>query len=234
MEQIAPPPHAARRAWGAVLAVLAIVGTAGAAFLVRKPLLMVVPLCADGQWDRCFGTFNGVALWSVATLPVALLVLWSFARRRSAAGDHSAWRRSLAEVGMVYGTLPWLWITMLPGSGAGVVTGRVSLVPLRDLATMDTGQVVGNLLVLAALGSLAPVRFAAMRSLPRILALGAGCSIMIEVAQYVLRLDRVSSVDDVLLNTVGAVIAALISRPWWRTPSGVLLDRSRPLPAGVR
>jgi glycopeptide antibiotics resistance protein len=117
---------------------------------------------------------------------------------------------------MVYGTLPWVWITMLPGSGAGVVEGPVSLVPLRDLATMDAGQVIGNLLVLAALGFFAPVRFRALASLPRVLALGAACSILIEVAQYVLMLDRVSSIDDVLLNTAGAGIAALTSRTWWR------------------
>lgn len=48
-------------------------------------------------------------------------------------------------------------------------------------------------------------------------ALGAGCSALVETAQYVLRLDRVSSVDDVLVNTVGAVLAGLASRRWWRT-----------------
>ncbi|WP_214417233.1 VanZ family protein [Sphaerisporangium fuscum] len=35
-------------------------------------------------------------------------------------------------------------------------------------------------------------------------------------AQYVLRLDRVSSVDDVSINTAGAGPAALASRRWWR------------------
>ncbi|WP_420853236.1 VanZ family protein [Segeticoccus rhizosphaerae] len=35
-----------------------------------------------------------------------------------------------------------------------------------------------------------------------------------ETAQYVLQLDRVFSIDDVLLNTVGAGLAALASRPW--------------------
>jgi hypothetical protein len=43
---------------------------------------------------------------------------------------------SLAEVGIVYGTAPWVWITMLPGAEAGTVPGRVSLVPLRDLLTI--------------------------------------------------------------------------------------------------
>jgi hypothetical protein len=125
-----------------------------------------------------------------------------------AAGVASAWRMSLAEVGMVHGTVPFVWMTLMPGSGAGIVPARLSLVPLRDLFEMGPLGIVGNLLVFAALGFFAPMRFAALASLPRILALAAGCSILIEVAQYVLQLDRVSSVDDVLLNAVGAVPAA--------------------------
>ena len=105
----------------------------------------------------------------------------------------------------------------MPGPGAGVVPGRVSLVPLRDLITMGPLGIAGNLLIFAALGFFAPIRFAALASVPRILALGAGCSALVEIAQYVLRLDRVSSVDDILVNAVGAGLAALASRRWWRT-----------------
>jgi glycopeptide antibiotics resistance protein len=110
----------------------------------------------------------------------------------------------------------------------------VSLVPLRDLLTILAGgpltvtvQIVGNLLVFAALGFLAPLRFAALASVPRILALAAGCSVLVEAAQYVLRLDRVSSVDDVLLNAAGAGLAALASHRWWRAPAGASSDRPR-------
>lgn len=157
-----------------------------------------------------------VVLVSVAALPLALLVVWVLARRRSGTSAW-VWRMSLAEVGIVYGTVPWVWMIMSPGSD----TSRVSLVPLRDLLAVladgpvtATVQVVGNLLVFAALGFFAPIRFAV--SVPRILALAAGCSVLVEVAQYVLQLNRVSSVDDVLLNTLGAGLAALASRRWWR------------------
>ncbi|MFF1895838.1 VanZ family protein [Streptomyces sp. NPDC058206] len=144
------------------------------------------------------------------------------------------WPMSLAEVGMVHGTLPFLWMTMMPGAGAGTVPGRVSLVPLRDLLTMGPVGIVGNLLIFAALGFFAPMRFAALASAPRILALGAGCSVLVETAQYVLRLDRLSSVDDVLVNAVGAVLAALASRRWWCTTAEAPSDQRRPAlaPAG--
>ncbi|MEU7763205.1 MULTISPECIES: VanZ family protein [Micromonospora] len=175
-------------------------------------------------WHGWFGTINGVVLLTVAAWPAAALVVWVLARRRGGGGP--AWRRSLAEVGIVYGTVPWVWMIMLPGDGAGVVPGRVSLVPLRDLLTVLAGgpltvtvQIVGNLLVFAALGFFGPLRFAALASVPRILVLAAGCSVLVEVAQYALRLDRVSSVDDVLLNTAGAGLAALASRRWWRAPA---------------
>ncbi|MFE7791567.1 VanZ family protein [Streptomyces sp. NPDC057460] len=225
------PPRRARRI---VLLSLAILGLASAAFVVRGPLMMAAPMCMAGRWHGCFDTFNGVVLITVVALPLAALVVWVLARRRRAAGVTSAWPLSLAEVGMVHGTLPFLWMTMMPGAGAGTVPGRVSLVPLRDLLTMGPLGIVGNLLIFAALGFFAPMRFAALASVPRILALGAGCSVLVETAQYVLRLDRVSSVDDVLVNAAGAVLAALASRRWWCTTAEAPSDQRRPAlaPAG--
>ncbi|UUU44016.1 VanZ family protein [Streptomyces sp. NBC_00162] len=225
------PPRRARRI---VLLGLAILGMASAVFIVRGPLMMSAPMCMAGRWHGCFDTFNGVVLMTLVALPLALLVVWALARRRRAADVTSAWRMSLAEVGMVHGTAPFIWMTMMPGGGAGTVPARVSLVPLRDLVTMGPLGIVGNLLVFAALGFFAPMRFAALASLPRILTLGAGCSVLVETAQYVLRLDRVSSVDDVLVNAAGAVLAAMASRRWWRTTAQAPSDQPRPAlaPAG--
>ncbi|MGW8366479.1 VanZ family protein, partial [Streptomyces wedmorensis] len=176
----------------------------------------------------------GLWLLTLAARPGALLVFGSLAPRRRRPGGASAWRTSLAEVGMVHGTLPFLWLTMMPGGGAGVVPARVSLVPLRDLVTMGPLGIGGNLLVFAALGFFAPMRFAALASVPRVLALGAGCSVLVETAQYVLRLDRVSSVDDVLVNAAGAALAALASRRWWRTPEATRSEEpQRPVPAAA-
>ncbi|WP_307831337.1 VanZ family protein [Nucisporomicrobium flavum] len=204
-------------------AVLAVVCVAGIAYVLRRPLLMAAPQCLAGRWHGCYDTENGVLLMMLLGLPVAGLVVWALAtaRRRRAGGAGTAWRLSLAEVGMVYGTVPFVWITMMPGPGAGVVPGRVSLVPLRDLATMGPLGIAGNLLIFAALGFFAPMRFALVASVPRVLALGAGCSVLVEVAQYVLQLDRVSSVDDVLVNAAGAALAGLASRRWWRSGEGI-------------
>ncbi|MDZ5445325.1 VanZ family protein [Micromonospora sp. 4G57] len=210
---------------------LAVIGVASVAFAVRRPLLMSAPRCMAGRWHGCYDTENGVLLMMLVGLPLAALVAWALARFRRATGSTSAWRMSLAEMGLVYGTVPLVWITMMPGPGAGTVPGRVSLIPLRDLLTMGPVGIGGNLLIFAALGFFAPMRFAVLASVPRILALGAGCSALVETAQYVLRLDRVSSVDDVLVNAAGAVLAGLASRHWWRTAAELPSDRPRPAPA---
>ncbi|WP_406864411.1 VanZ family protein [Streptomyces sp. HUAS MG47] len=226
------PPRRTRRF---VLVGLAVLGVAGALFVVRGPLMMAAPRCVAGQWHGCLDTFNGVVLMTLVAVPPSLLVVWALARRRRAVGVAAAWRMSLAEVGMVHGTVPFVWMTMMPGGGAGVVPARVSLVPLRDLVTMGTLGIVGNLLVFASLGFFAPMRYAALASVPRILALGAGCSVLVETAQYVLQLDRVSSVDDVLVNASGAALAALASRRWWRRDTAdAPPEQPRPEPVPAR
>ncbi|WP_243704687.1 VanZ family protein [Micromonospora sp. KC723] len=94
--------------------------------------------------------------------------------------------------------------------------------PLVDVVDLlDDGpatavvQVVGNLLVFAALGFLAPVRWAALAGVGRLFLLGVAGSALVEWLQYALDLGRVTSVDDVLINATGAALAALASRPRW-------------------
>jgi hypothetical protein len=202
-----------RRAALAGLAVLVVALILVLVGVVRRPLLMAAPACFSGRRHGCYDTFNGPLLMMLVGLPVAALLVWALAAVR----PRGAGRRSLAEVGMVYGTVPMVWLTLQPGAAPGVAPGRVSLVPLRDLVTMGPIGIGGNLLVFSALGFFAPIRFAALASLPRILALGAACSVLVETAQYVFRLDRVSSVDDVLVNAAGAALFGLASRRWWRT-----------------
>src|SRR4051794_24058810 len=116
------------RARTIALLTLAAIGLASAAYVLRRMLMISVPACVAGRWHGCGDTENGVVLLTLAGLPIAGLVVWGLAGLRRA----SDWRLSLAEVGMVYGTVPFLWLTLMPGVGAGVVPGRVSLVPLRD------------------------------------------------------------------------------------------------------
>ncbi|GII55396.1 hypothetical protein Pth03_37850 [Planotetraspora thailandica] len=124
----------------------------------------------------------------------------------------------MADVAVVAGTAPWIWMILTPGAGQGV-----QLIPLVDLADQITRmppgaavvQVAGNLLVFAALGAMLPVRSARFASLTAVAAVAATASLTVEILQYALRIGRVSSVDDVILNAAGAVFAAFATRRWW-------------------
>ncbi|MEU7143612.1 VanZ family protein [Nocardia sp. NPDC046473] len=160
----------------------------------------------NGTWE----SWGGVILASIAAIPVAGVAAWWLGRWRGR-------RAALCEVGMVLGTAPWLWMILTPKG-----TGRsLNLVPLRDLAEQLTDDRVieqfgGNLLVFAALGFLLPLRLPWFARPYRILLTAAGASIVVETLQFALAIGRHSSVDDVLLNAVGAYLAALSVHLWIR------------------
>lgn len=122
---------------------------------------------------------------------------------------------------MLVGTAPWLWMILTPTGGAG----GLQLVPLRDLLDVLRGgdtlvQLVGNLLAFAAVGFFLPMRLRLARApwVPLVVALVvAGLAVVVEALQFVLPLGRVSSIDDVLINAVGAALASLLSMQWWRS-----------------
>ncbi|MGP4016226.1 VanZ family protein [Saccharopolyspora sp. 5N708] len=164
-----------------------------------------------------------VLIAAAVALPLAAVAVFALVRWRTANGVACPVRRSLAEVGAVVATSPWLWMVLTPRPGER----GVALVPLRDLVDLLDGrtatlivQLVGNLLVLAAFGAFLPMRFAALARMRRVAVVAVGMSVTIEVLQYALDLGRVSSVDDVLVNTIGALAGAALSRRWWAVPQG--------------
>jgi len=159
-----------------------------------------------------------VVLVAALAVPAVIGVAWLLFRTRirKGVGRTDALRRTVAEVGMVAGTVPWLWMILTPIPGEGLV----HLVPFEDLAgqlerplSWVFFQVTGNLLVFAAFGLLAPVRWPIGPW--RVLGIAALASASVEFLQWALDLGRVASVDDVLLNAGGAALAALCSRRWW-------------------
>jgi hypothetical protein len=171
--------------------------------------------------------WGGVIVTALLALPLAVLAGHLLGRRRAARDRARPFRTAYADVFMVAGTLPWLWMILTPGSGES----GVNLVPFRDLievlrSPLSTviAQVGGNILVFAALGALLPVRSSRFARLRLIALVSAGASLTVETLQYGLSLHRVSSIDDVLLNAAGAVLAAATTRRWWarRIPEGTV------------
>jgi glycopeptide antibiotics resistance protein len=160
---------------------------------------------------------GGVERWipvvvvSIAVLPLAVLaVLGLNAFRRRSGPAPLALRHSIAEVGMVAGTVPWIWMILTPLPGRREVRPWPVLDILTQIhegAVFAFFQIVGNLLVFAAFGFFAPIRWS-IRPLA-VVGIAALASATVEGLQYVLDLGRVTSVDDVLLNATGAGLAAL-------------------------
>ncbi len=172
-----------------------------------------------GAWHR--GGMRDIWVWRVELFVGALItgvafaaVVWARRRWWLARVPLPIGRRyALAEAGAVVGTVPWLVMTMWPDP---VAPSRLSLVPVRDLLSLDPSavpvQVGGNLMVFAALGFCLPLRWPEFASPTRVFALAIAGSVAVEVTQYVLDLGRVSAVDDVLVNAGGALLAACASR----------------------
>jgi hypothetical protein len=119
--------------------------------------------------------------------------------------------RTFGLVASVAGTAPWIWMILTPTSAPR----RVQLDPVAGLSDVLTSgdavvQIVGNLLVFAAFGAFAPLRWPLR--LWHVLLLAALGSTAVELLQYLLQLGRVSATDDILVNTLGAGLAYAAGR----------------------
>lgn len=157
---------------------------------------------------------NVLVAWAIA-VPIVFLGAWLLFRLRLRRGSSrpEALRFTVAEAGVLLGTLPWVWMILTPVDGERTVLP----VPFRDLLETlgDTPmrafvQVGANLIVFVPLGFFLPLRFPRLMGVWRMTLLGAVFSAVLETAQYVFDLGRFSSIDDVLMNAAGAGIGALI------------------------
>lgn len=168
--------------------------------------------------QQAWHVWGNIIIWAVSAVPLAIVAAWLLTLRRIRAGHPFPARTAVADTAIVVGTAPWVWMILTPGAGRE----GISLIPFVDLWSVLQGapgaafvQVGGNLLVFATLGAMLPVRSARFAAPARVAAVAATASLGVELLQYVLRLGRVSSVDDVLINTAGAVLAATVTRRWW-------------------
>ena len=101
----------ARRTRRIVIVGLAILGAAIAAFGPVDAVLKILSMpMREPDWHGWVGTFNGVALITVAALPLAALAVWALARRRRATGQRRRgrggcrWPRSASSTGRCRGS----------------------------------------------------------------------------------------------------------------------------------
>jgi glycopeptide antibiotics resistance protein len=77
---------------------------------------------------------------------------------------------------------------------------------LEDSPGGKLADLFGNVLLFAPLGFLLPLLVPAIRRWWQVLAVGAGISLLIELYQLTWPLVRNASVDDVLMNALGALL----------------------------
>lgn len=131
--------------------------------------------------------------------------------------------RTYAAAGMILLAVYWYFVIRLTGGTPTnfiiirdfARTINVSLVPFRDIAEILTTndvagrviQIVGNLVMFVPLGVLVPLFWNGWRRPSRAIGLGVCMSLFIEVNQ--LFNHRATSVDDLILNTLGAAVGWL-------------------------
>ena len=127
----------ARRTRRIVIVGLAILGAAIAAFGPVDAVLKILSMpMREPVWHVWVGTFNGVALITVAVLPLAALAVWALARRRSATGATPAGVADVAGRGRHGLRDGAVGLDHHAAGRPGRPSRRVSLVPLRDLLTI--------------------------------------------------------------------------------------------------
>ncbi|MQA08790.1 MAG: hypothetical protein GEU98_09630 [Pseudonocardiaceae bacterium] len=156
----------------------------------------------------------------VTALPLITFVWWLLIKWRTRADDYRlAATTAVLDISLVLTTLSVLYVVTVPMSEVPV--GMTKLAPGADIEAGVFGhesiwQVIGNLVLMVPIGAIAPLRIRPLYGLGRVALAAAALSLVIELTQYVLASGRVTATDDVLLNTIGAVLGAMITQRWWR------------------
>jgi hypothetical protein len=176
--------------------------------------------------------FWGMIPVSAIALPYALLgwPLLAARRRRRLPARYATATAGVDSAAFLVGFLVLCLVTMPVGSTGD---STLDLVPGADITAAfgDDGslwQVIGNVLLLCPLGALLPLRMRRLRTLLRIALAALVASVLVEGTQYLIHTGRVTSTDDVLLNTAGATLGAALSRRGWRA-----LDPPPPVPVAI-
>lgn len=176
--------------------------------------------------------FWGMIPVSAIALPYALLgwPLLAARRRRRLPARYATATAGVDSAACLVAFLVLCLVTMPVGDSSA---STLDLVPGADITAAfgDDGslwQVIGNVLLLSPLGALLPMRLRRLRTLLRIALAALAVSVLVEGTQYLIHTGRVTSTDDVLLNTAGATLGAALSRRAWRA-----LDPPPPAPVAI-
>lgn len=91
---------------------------------------------------------------------------------------------------------------------------RINLIPFINLLDYEIKRemltnIIGNTIMFMPLGVVWPIVFKELNTHKKVIAAGVGCSLIIEILQL-LCYDRVTDIDDLILNSLGFIAGYLI------------------------
>ncbi len=107
-------------------------------------------------------------------------------------------------------------ISPMSGFHIDIRIGEISFIPFKGMFEMLQGgintyaiiNILGNIIMFMPIGFLAPLLWIKLESLKKIVLLGFGTSLLIEITQ--LFLVRGTDIDDLILNTIGTILGYLV------------------------
>lgn len=149
---------------------------------------------------------------AIVSLPLVLIYVFTFDRER-------AKRRWFSMVLLVLYLNAMYIVIGVPGFSYICWDPTVNLIPFQDFSRSNLLGMILNVVMFMPLGFLLPVYFERYRQWGRTLAAGFLTSVAVELIQ--LFTFRATDVDDLLMNTLGAVVGFLAAKLIFRFRSTV-------------
>ncbi|NTV39389.1 MAG: VanZ family protein [Demequinaceae bacterium] len=178
------------------------------------------------QYERAFGT-QAILIVIAAVLALVAAIVVATVTSRPGPTRRRRVRRAALAVASFGAAVLTAFVALTPRYGPDI-TRVFELNPLGEYARpggagyTTSGQVLGNLLMLTWIGLLLPGLFRRL-TYRLTVALTFAASAVIEACQYAFATGRIASTQDLALNTLGGIVAAVIGvkviRPWADGPA---------------
>lgn len=149
---------------------------------------------------------------AIISLPLVLIYIFLFDRERA--------KRRWGWMALLTLYLSAMYIVVgVPGVQYIVWDPTLNLVPFQDFSTSNITGMVLNIVMFAPLGFLLPICFEHYRYWSRALTAGFLTSLTVELIQ--LFTFRATDVDDLIMNTLGAIVGFLLAKLLFRHRTAV-------------
>lgn len=174
------------------------------------------PIQKEGsKMTQIIRNFHYVLPLVILLLPAVILVgFLIYRKRRKRLAVKDALTTVLIDMFLLLSVAGILIVTLFPRRIVyAPVAARVQIIPFADVTNISPyvliENIVFNILLFIPFGFFASWRLSSAKVLRRILPMGMCFSLCIELLQLLMPIGRSTTVDDIILNTLGTVIGSL-------------------------